>query len=259
MVYETDFYTTRRPYSSRVSPSLSTYTITSEPSRQVRVLPGLGKVHVVHTYDRIIPYVGHKRLTVVTNPPVSIRVRPSTLYREFDRIENKMRPITYGSYTNDYLNSSSHVTFDDETRLIRAQTASLLQRIHDPVPRRVRPMPLPYTSRFEEVPARLMSDNYIHRLILSTPSNKAQYTQYATDPYKKYFGQGHLACVTFAGEKTHPRRRNVYVYQDPVRNDIQLLSYYINRFREEKALKPKAVKAESVEEKPEKPQAEISE
>ena len=67
-------------------------------------------MHVVHTYDRIVPYVGHKRLTVVTNPPVIVRtIRPSTLYRELDRIEHKYRPITYRSYTNDYLNSDSQV------------------------------------------------------------------------------------------------------------------------------------------------------
>lgn len=67
------------------------------------------QVHVVHSYDRIIPYIGHKRLTVVTPTPTVVRVRPSTLYREFDRIENKLRPYTYNSYTNDYLNSDSHV------------------------------------------------------------------------------------------------------------------------------------------------------
>ncbi|XP_017775203.1 PREDICTED: uncharacterized abhydrolase domain-containing protein DDB_G0269086-like isoform X2 [Nicrophorus vespilloides] len=325
MVYETDFYTTRRPY--RTTPSLSTYTISSEPSRQVRLLPGLGKVHVVHTYDRIVPYVGHKRLTVVPSSPVVVRLRPSTLYREFDRIENKLRPITYNSYTNDYLNSNSHVRivyvrnpisssyptiyrpstlyttryypsyasynyypsylsyyypayypsaptsrfystysfypsyrwtdlslypswrynhflrmFDDETRLIRAQTASLLQRVHNPVPRRPRAFPLPYVSRYEEVPARLSNDNYIHRMLISSPSSKSEYTTYHSDPVRKYFGLGRLACVTLVGDKPQPRRRNVYMYEDPVRNDIQLLSYYITKFRDEKAALAKPIK-----------------
>lgn len=46
--------------------------------------------------------------------------------------------------------------------------------------------------------------------------------------------QGQLACTSFAGDKAYPRRRNVYVYEDPVRNDIQLLSYYIAKFRQER-------------------------
>jgi hypothetical protein len=345
MVYETDFYTTRRPYRS-TTPSLSTYTITSEPSRQVRILPGIGKVHVVHSYDRIVPYVGHKRLTVVTTPPVCVRVRPSVLYREFDRIENKMRPISYKSYTNDYLNSQSSVRivyvrnpisssypvlykpstlyssryyptyssysyypsylsdlsyyfsspyvplpttrnyltyryfypsyrwndlalypswrydrfsrdFDDETRYIRAQSAALLHRIHDPIPRKVRSFPLPYVSRYDEYPARLSNDNYIHRMLISSPSSKSESTIYYTDPVKKYFGLGRLACVSFAGERAQPRRRNVYAYDDPVKNDIQLLSYYIAHFRNQKAANlPSKADEKSIEEKP---KAEITE
>jgi hypothetical protein len=107
MVYESDFYTTRRPY--RSTPSYSTYTVSSSPSRQVRILPGLGKVHVVHTYDRIVPYVGHKRLTVVTLPPKVYSTRQSVLQREYDWIENKVRPWVAYSPTNRYLNSASSV------------------------------------------------------------------------------------------------------------------------------------------------------
>ncbi|KAK4885391.1 hypothetical protein RN001_001662 [Aquatica leii] len=106
MVYESDFYTTRR---YRPSPSVSTYTSSYLPSKQVRILPGLGKVHVVHTYDRIVPYVGHKRLTVVSTPPQIFRVRPSVLLKEFDRIQYKYRPAVSYSYVNNYLNSDSAV------------------------------------------------------------------------------------------------------------------------------------------------------
>lgn len=45
---------------------------------------------------------------------------------------------------------------------------------------------------------------------------------------------GQLSCISFAGDKSYPRRRNVYAYEDPVRNDIQLLSYYIAKFRQER-------------------------
>lgn len=48
-------------------------------------------------------------------------------------------------------------------------------------------------------------------------------------------GQGHLSCVTYGGEKAYGRRRHLYFYEDPVKNDIQLLSYYINKFKQEKA------------------------
>nr|CAH7724283.1 unnamed protein product [Callosobruchus chinensis] len=78
------------------------------PSRQVRVLPGLGKVHVSYSYDRYTPYVGHKRLTVVT-PPRVYATRPAVLQKEFERIENKLRPWYAYSATNRYLNSDSAV------------------------------------------------------------------------------------------------------------------------------------------------------
>ena len=378
MVYESDFYTTRRPY--RTTPSLSTYTVSTitVPSRQVRILPGLGKVHVVHTYDRIVPYAGHKRLTVVTTPPPVFRVRPSVLYREFDRIERKVRPDYYYSATNHYLNSDSAVRmiyyrypytgvryysvirppalstsrwfdllrrdlyypyagyryyrnfypetsnywydylshlyshtypvvyrpysktfdyssnfyypllgyryyryfyptsnwtnyintyrrlydnlyfdsvyrplkgiFDDETRAIRADTASLLKRIHYPVPRARTPLPIMY-SRYDDlsaVPSRLYNDSYIYKTLTS---GKSGYTTYYTEPVKKFIGQGHLACITYGGEKGYGRRRTLYTYEDPVKNDIQLLSYYINKFRQDKNLAPREPK-EKLEEQP---------
>ncbi|XP_044744314.1 golgin subfamily A member 6-like protein 22 isoform X2 [Coccinella septempunctata] len=306
MVYESDFYTTRRPY--RYTPSYSTYTTSTLPSRQVRVLPGLGKVHIVHTYDRIVPYVGHKRLTVVTTPPKVYSTRPSILQREYDWIENRMRPWVAYSATNNYLNSNSAVRmvyirntlpiseytnyyrvyrplyydhywpyaslnylsnwwpryryslddedlsyrslrmqriFDDETRMIRAQSAALLKSIHLPVPRQ-RSYPITALNRYGEYPARLSNDHYINRLMQISPKNsKVQFVTYYTEPIKKYIGQGHLSCVSYVGDRgVHGRRRNVYIYEDPVKNDIQLLSFYINKFREEK--KQKAIEPTKV-------------
>ncbi|XP_074032561.1 uncharacterized protein isoform X4 [Leptinotarsa decemlineata] len=313
MVYESDFYTTRRPY--RQSPSISSYTISGVPTRQVRVLPGLGKVHVTYSYDRVVPYVGHKRLTVVTAPPKVFSTRPSVLQREFERIENKMRPWNAYSATNRYLNSDSAVKmlflrdpisglteyrvyptpsylrhkvykplslycdyyfpirslfwnssywplyrsvgsfadecpngtggrlqkiFDDETRLIRAQTASLLKRIHNPVPRVQRySWPLAVTPKYYDdgLPARLSNDNYIHKLLITSSRNpRVEYTSYFTEPVRKYIGQGHLSCISYAGERAYNRRPHIYLYEDPLRNDIQLLSYYINKFKQDKAI-----------------------
>nr|CAH7724281.1 unnamed protein product [Callosobruchus chinensis] len=95
--------------SYRTSEQNYSYSYNSNgPSRQVRVLPGLGKVHVSYSYDRYTPYVGHKRLTVVT-PPRVYATRPAVLQKEFERIENKLRPWYAYSATNRYLNSDSAV------------------------------------------------------------------------------------------------------------------------------------------------------
>ncbi|XP_068894272.1 uncharacterized protein CG45076-like isoform X2 [Tenebrio molitor] len=310
MVYESDFYTTRRPY--RSTPSYSTYTVSSSPSRQVRILPGLGKVHVVHTYDRIVPYVGHKRLTVVTLPPKVYSTRQSVLQREYDWIENKVRPWVAYSPTNRYLNSASSVRivyvrnplsglkyhseyipsryynfyrmyrplstyddydwpyyrplslyynywpsympsyrtlsylddvpiyrslrlqriFDDETRLIKAQTASLLKQIHLPVPR-IRSWHIAPLNRYgvtSSLPVKYSNDTYIHRLLTVSPNSKIEYATYYTEPVKKYIG-----------DKGYNRRRPLAIYEDALKNDIQLLSYYITKFRQEKT-QPKEIK-----------------
>ncbi|KAG5894658.1 hypothetical protein JTB14_017368 [Gonioctena quinquepunctata] len=146
--------------------------------------------------------------------------------------------------------------FDDETRLIRAQTASLLKRIHNPVPRVQRySWPLSVTPKYIDngVPARLSNDNYIHRLLITSSRNpKVEYTTYYSEPIRKYIGQSHLSCVSYAGDRAYNRRPHIYLYENPLRNDIQLLSYYINKFKDEKAIAAsESIKADKVEEKPE--------
>jgi hypothetical protein len=39
-------------------------------------------------------------------------------------------------------------------------------------------------------------------------------------------GKGHLACVSFAGGRAFPRRKNLFADDDRVRNDVQYLSHY---------------------------------
>jgi len=39
-------------------------------------------------------------------------------------------------------------------------------------------------------------------------------------------GKGHLACVSFAGGRAFPRRKNLFSDDDRVRNDVQFLSHY---------------------------------
>ncbi|XP_048523127.1 uncharacterized protein LOC125504758 [Dendroctonus ponderosae] len=421
MVYDSDFYTTRRPY--RSSPAYSSYTTSYEPSRQVRILPGLGKVHIVHSYDRIVPYVGHKRLTVVTTPPKVFSTRPSVLQREYDWIERKVRPRVGYSATNRYLNSDSAVRiyyssypitssyystlslpsstyypkiyrwyydwprtysyywpsayysaywpyyrsylssffrnyylsslpslyyrsldyqfrelenkinnlsnmiyinypyrtldyypettrifrplslyynyyypirslnyysdvwpyypyyrylyyrytlpsdryyhlktiFDNETSLIRAQTSALLRKIHDPVPRVPRLTWTPSTvHRYYDDPiiSRYSTNNYIQRTIVSSPVNsRVSYTTYYSEPVRKYIGSGRLASVSYAGARAYDRRPHIYLYDNPMQSDIQLLSYYINKFKQEKAYSGDSSKTDGkkieIEEKPE--------
>lgn len=62
-----------------------------------------------YSHDNLVPYAGHKRLTVVTLPPKVYSTRPSILQREYDRIESKLRPWTGYSAVNRYLNSDSAV------------------------------------------------------------------------------------------------------------------------------------------------------
>lgn len=49
-------------------------------------------------------------------------------------------------------------------------------------------------------------------------------------------GAGHLASYTYAGERAYSRRPHIYLYDDPLKSDIQLLSYYINKFKQDKAM-----------------------
>jgi hypothetical protein len=39
-------------------------------------------------------------------------------------------------------------------------------------------------------------------------------------------GKGHLACVSFAGGRAFPRRKNLFYDDDRVKNDVQYLSHY---------------------------------
>lgn len=71
-------------------------------------------MHIVHSYDRIVPYIGHKKLTVVTLPPKVHSTSQSILRKEYDWIENKLRPWVGYSATNRYLNSDSSVVSHSE-------------------------------------------------------------------------------------------------------------------------------------------------
>jgi len=117
---------------------------------------------------------------------------------------------------------------------------------------------LPYISRYDEYPSNLVSDKYIYRMLVSAKRDPRviAYTTYYSEPVRKYFGQGQLSCVSYAGDYAHPRRRNVYVYEDPVRNDIQLMSYYNSKFKQDKpSVSIKELPSDDVQKVEEKQQA----
>ncbi|GLG94325.1 Uncharacterized protein GBIM_01557 [Gryllus bimaculatus] len=100
------------------------------------------------TYHHAIPNVAHRRLTPVSAPVHSaFRVRPSVIIAAIDRINHKLRPSLAYQPAEDFLNDRSVVSFDDETRSIRAQTNALLKRIHAPLPRVSKPLPVVFSTQ----------------------------------------------------------------------------------------------------------------
>jgi hypothetical protein len=81
--------------------------ITTSPMRVYR--ERVSPVRVITPSARIYRRDAYSPVRVITSPArvVSIRVKPSVLSREFDRIERKYRSSPLGSYdaTDDYLNS----------------------------------------------------------------------------------------------------------------------------------------------------------
>ncbi|XP_051158825.1 uncharacterized protein CG45076-like isoform X7 [Leptopilina boulardi] len=255
MVYESDFYTTRRPYTRPIVSSYSVttpYIIPISSNIQVRTIPYL-------------PYVAHKRLVTIVHTPahtyytgsplspvtvrVHSRVRPSILAAEINRIVNRQRPSSV-SYTEKYLNSRPNTEFDDEAREIRARADALLRRIHvfvpKPSPRRFFFVYFPST-RSDYIDESLRSD-YIRRL-LNTREHIRKDLEYLNlwyqTPECRNLGEGHLACVKYVGGKPQSKRRPYYKLADltatDVRNDVNFLSYYRkNRQAADKACRKKA-------------------
>jgi len=265
MVYESDFYTTRRPYSSR--PLVSTYSVTT-PTYRVISIPTVSRV-TTRTYStypiyssyptvfhRSIPYAAHKRLVtgtritttptriistrvfrsptrvirsvtptrvyrsytparVITSPirVINIRTRPSVLSRELKRIES--RALTHPHYyaTESYLNSWGARAFDDETRDIRNATNVLLRKVHTRVERAHSVSPVSYSSKYE---TKHGPDTFVSRLL--SPLKSTIY-----DGINSYNPNQYIV-----GNKAYnTRRATTHFDDDKVRNDVNLLSYYL--------------------------------
>nr|XP_033324367.1 fibrous sheath CABYR-binding protein-like isoform X1 [Megalopta genalis] len=229
MVYESDFYTTRRPYTR---PYVSSYSVTERPI----TLP-LSTILQLRSIPRM-PYVAHKRLVTVIHMPyhtvyhggigslipirVHARVRPSVLAAELNRIRNLWRPSTE-SYTEKYLQSRDRIYFDDEAREIRAKVDSLLRRVHVFVPRAV-------ASDFLEeiVPERMRSGDYVRRLLSGKSIAKKDPISWYEVPERGDFGT--LACVKYVAGNPQSVRRPYFKVADlrpsDIKNDVNFLSYY---------------------------------
>ncbi|PSN29001.1 hypothetical protein C0J52_27988, partial [Blattella germanica] len=85
-------------------------------------------------------------------------------------------------------------------------------------------------GRYQEtpIPERIVSDAYIHRLLGPTRNVKQEIltVSHYDEPAKRLMGKGHLACVSFAGGRAFPRRKNLCVDDDRVKNDVKYLSLY---------------------------------
>ncbi|XP_029676649.1 eukaryotic translation initiation factor 5B-like [Formica exsecta] len=229
MVYESDFYTTRRPYSR---PLVSSYSVTDRP-----IIIPLSNIIQWRSVP-YMPYVAHKRLvTIVHSPvhhvyyagamvPIRVRahVRPSILAAELNRIRDLPRPSTK-SYIEEYLNSRDNIFFDDEAREIRARVDSLLRRVHVFVPRAI-------ASDFAEeiIPERMRSHDYVRRLLAGRNNAKKQveHLNWYEIPDRGAFGT--TACIKYVAGKPQSIRKPYVKVADlrpsDIRNDVNFLSYY---------------------------------
>jgi hypothetical protein len=181
-------------------------------------------------HHRSIPNVAHIRLTPISAPPH--RVRASVVLGELDRIYHRPRPHLAYVPSEDFLNSPQIVTFDDETKYIRAHTAALLRRVHAPVIRPVKSWKINSVMNYHELPLteKINSDHYIRRMLetpYKTVSDDVRNMSYYTEPSRATIGRGHLACITFAGGRGYPRRRHLYSDENrDIRDEIKFRSYY---------------------------------
>uniref|UniRef100_A0AAG5CY36 Uncharacterized protein n=1 Tax=Anopheles atroparvus TaxID=41427 RepID=A0AAG5CY36_ANOAO len=179
MVYESDFYTTRRVGSSYTRPTISSYTVTT-PLRY----SGASRYNTITTtttttYRTPMPYVAHKRLVpgtrvgtspprIVVSPlrvlgsPVRVIHSPVRMYGSPVRTVRAVRsparvivsPARIVTIRSPYLRPSiinkefdrierkyrASPEFEDEKRDIRNSTALLLRQLNDPVPRMLAPV-----------------------------------------------------------------------------------------------------------------------
>ncbi|CAG4931001.1 unnamed protein product [Parnassius apollo] len=161
---------------------------------------------------------------------VRVRVRPSVILRELDRISYRRRPNYSVSSVDDFFRSETTRLFEDETRRIRADSASLMQRARSVVPRAKSVAPLDTIHSYsygEPMPYRFSNDAYIAKLLipLRSVNDHIHSISFYNEPAKKFTGRGHLACVHYSGNKAFSNRRPLYK-ELSIRDDVNLLSFY---------------------------------
>lgn len=90
---------------------------------------------------------------------------------------------------------------------------------------------MPGSDYDETSPERLRSDDYVRRIINAKNSRKEiESLPWYTTPEKREIGEGHLACIKYAGGRPQPKRRSYYTVGDlvpgDVKTDVKLMSYY---------------------------------
>ncbi|XP_055377950.1 uncharacterized protein CG45076-like isoform X4 [Condylostylus longicornis] len=226
----------RSPSPVRVISTPITYTrVISSP---VRVISSPIRYFSYPTYR---PYIASPYIDTEISPRISLRTTPATLAREYDRILNKVRPRYGYRPLDEYLNSEAFINFDSETRRIRNDAHSVLREIHSKVPHRARSITPYYT--IDDAPNSLSGlKSYVSRITDPTRHIIREVRSMSLIPEspRKYMGPSHLAAIRICDGVPYTRR-NPFYDADQVRNDINLLSYYLKNRR---AANEKQIKSE---------------
>ncbi|XP_034130035.1 uncharacterized protein CG45076 isoform X2 [Drosophila guanche] len=195
---------------------LSSYTSRYIPTSYTTYTPSY------HYNPTTITRVYARSVSPVRITSSSVRPVPSYL---------KRLPPGYGARAlTNYLNTEPFTTFSEETSRIRHRAQSLIRDLHTPVVRRARSCtPFPVTGYTFEPTSQLALDAYVARVtnpvrhIAKEVHNISHYPR----PAVKYVGKSHLASVRICGDKAYNVRRPIQYDSDKVRNDINLLSWYL--------------------------------
>ncbi|XP_017005074.2 uncharacterized protein CG45076 isoform X2 [Drosophila takahashii] len=217
-------YTSPSTYYSPSTYLPSTYTSTYIPTSYTTYTPSY--VYNPTTVTRV--YAPRSSLSPlrITSSPVRVVTSPVRSVPAY----LKRLPPGYGARAlTNYLNTEPFTTFSEETSRIRNRAQSLIRDLHTPVVRRARSCtPFPVTGYTYEPTSQLALDAYVARVtnpvrhIAKEVHNISHYPR----PAVKYVGKSHLASVRICGDKAYNVRSPLYD-SDKVRNDINLLSWYL--------------------------------
>lgn len=247
MVYESDFYTTRRPY-SYTRPTISSYSVTRK-----------GKRAEFDDFDEIEEEARERAAIRVTSNKLkrlrqkiregiveaeAVRRPPRQLVQTTVKHENKIPETQYRCFTE----------FEDDIRSIRTAT-SRVNRAVTPLPRGRRAVSCAPLSRYD---SSITTDSdfleHLRGVSRSVKDDIFTLSRYAEParryvderpkiwyPYYDKYGKSHLASVRICGDKAYPIRKPAF-YDDlytpdypsvnrKVRNEVEYLSHYLKNRR----------------------------